>query len=349
MRQKFGFLTLFLSLLIALSAPHTVLAEEAKEPDYSVLANSLCSLYDGSRVLVEASKDTIYKFISKHENVANPTIEDMIYHLNLHKHEMTCSGTNYLSYAFERRAYNFIILDLFANQLYSDDILLDFNSITMTKNPETNREEPMTVLDYIDKVALKTYTIAGDNTTQREIKEIRQMLVEYYGAKHFSELGEVELNEWYRASFDIFARNGYVTSDLLAGRKWSLEGVLSDVYVSSLSAEKKKQLLAQMDTQFDRVYRARPVCPASVEDLGVLANHTAKIDYAINLVGCSHEKYQLTAEQQGVIESARKLPRPTLSRAGFAVECHAISKRTSAWNYSDHFNYRRYADSLCNE
>ncbi len=349
MRQKSGFLTLILSLLIALSAPHNALAEEAKEPDYSILANRLCTTYNRSRALVSDSKSIIKDFVSKHENVANPTIEDMVYYLNLHKHEMICDNINYLSYAFERRAYNLIILDLFANQLYSDDILLDFNSITMTKNPETNQEEPMTVLDYIDKVALKTYTIAGDNTTKREIKEIRRMLIEDFGAKHFSELGEAEINEWYRASFDIFARHGYVTSELLAGRKWSLEGVLSDVYVSSLSAEKKKQLLAQMDAQFDRVYRARPVCPASVEDLGVLANHTGKIDYAINLVGCSHEKYQLTAEQQGVIESARKQPRPTLSRAGFAVECHAISKRTSAWNYSDHFNYRRYADSLCNE
>ncbi len=193
MRQKSGFLTLILSLLIALSTPHKALAEEAKEPDYRELAKSLCALYDASRTLVDSSKLSIMKFISKHENVANPTIEDMIYHLNLHKHEMICYNINYLSYAFERGAYNQIILDLFANQLYSDDILLDFNSITMTKNPETNREEPMTVLDYIDKVALKTSSIAGDNTTKREIKEIRRMLIEDFGAKPFSELGDQAL------------------------------------------------------------------------------------------------------------------------------------------------------------
>ncbi|WP_197479613.1 hypothetical protein, partial [Oleiphilus sp. HI0132] len=122
---------------------------------------------------------------------------DVINLLNKNKNSMICvDGKHFINFAIEKGYYNEIIDELFYNELYTESDHLDFNAITMTLNPSTGLEEPMTVLDYIDKVALKDPAISGGPTATREIKEIRELLIEEFGAKPFSELSEAEIAEW---------------------------------------------------------------------------------------------------------------------------------------------------------
>ncbi|KZZ45329.1 hypothetical protein A3758_16730 [Oleiphilus sp. HI0118] len=192
MRFLLALIVLFLSVQTQVASSKTF-----SEVTYETLAVRLCSLYLSSSPnnLVEASKRATTYFIKQNEKRdAEPTIEDAIRLLNQHKHEMTCDGgKHYLNFAIERGYYNEIIDDLFFNELYTEDVKLDFNAITMTLNPTTGLEEPMTVLDYIDKVALYK---ALSNTRKRELNEIRELILEEFNAKLFSELSPEELAEW---------------------------------------------------------------------------------------------------------------------------------------------------------
>ena len=160
------------------------------EADYGSLAITICAFYDSARYLVKSVKHLIMTFMKEKVGIKNPTPADALKFLNLHKNELTCEGKHIINYAFERGKYNEIIDDLFNDEdgIYTDEIHLDFNAITNTKNPETGIVEPMTVLDYIDKVALRARLMAGATNSHREITELRELLVEDFGAVSFTEL-----------------------------------------------------------------------------------------------------------------------------------------------------------------
>jgi hypothetical protein len=191
----------FITFLLTILLTHTAQSfADVHRPSYGYenLANRLCTLYDRSRDLTIHSKMAVMNFIHEKEGISNPATSDAIKFLNTHKHEMTCDDKHYLNFAFERCKYNQIIYDLCYDALYDEKAKLDFNAITIVKNPETKQEEPMTVLDYIDNVALRSIGISGDPTSKLEIKEIRALLIEEFGAKHFSDLSPEEIAEWQR-------------------------------------------------------------------------------------------------------------------------------------------------------
>lgn len=171
----------------------------ASGKDYGDLASRLCTLYSISGDIVSDSKDTIVNFIkTKEPDYPSPSTADIIRLLNKNKNYMICeNGKNFINFAIEKGYYNEIVVALFGEELFSDDVLLDFNAITMTYNPTTKLEEPMTVLDYIEKVALLDPAISGDDTTAREITEIKDLIIEDFGAKNYSALTLAE-----RAGFD---------------------------------------------------------------------------------------------------------------------------------------------------
>lgn len=187
-----------LFVLIALAWSLHTKAGDNQEKTYGDLASRLCKLYSISGGIVEDSKDAIFIFIkSVEEGYPTPSNKEVIKLLNANKHSMICeNGKNFINFAIEKGYYNEIIVALFGEELYTDEVLLDFNAITVVYNPETKTKEPMTVLDYIGKVALKDPAISGSEGSKREIKEIRELLIEEFGAKPFSELSAAQLSEW---------------------------------------------------------------------------------------------------------------------------------------------------------
>ena len=167
-------------------------------PNYSSLGETICTLYSRSRNLTVSVRKTIYKFIIKHEGISNPSPADVIRLLNQHKNELTCGGEHIVNYAFKHGKYNEIVDELFAGDLYTEDVKFDFNAITYAKNVDTGKVEPMTVLDFIEKVALKKRSISGAPSDKREITELKELLIEVFGAKRFADLAVEERQAFLR-------------------------------------------------------------------------------------------------------------------------------------------------------
>jgi hypothetical protein len=168
------------------------------EADYELLATRICALYSRSRNLTASIEKSIYNFIKEEEKITNPTPVDVLRLLNQHKHELTCNGKHIVNRAFERGKYNEIVDELFAGELYTEEVKFDFNAISYAKNVDTGKVEPMTVLDYIETVALKTYSISGSKTSsgRSEITGLKELLIEEFGAKRFSDLSKEDVAEW---------------------------------------------------------------------------------------------------------------------------------------------------------
>tara|TARA_R110001592_G_scaffold7032_3_gene39523 strand:- start:67668 stop:68297 length:630 start_codon:yes stop_codon:yes gene_type:complete len=166
------------------------------KPKYTLLGARVCSMYSSSRNLLGSTKKVIYDFIEDVEGVSNPTPADVIRLLNQHKHELTCSGLHIVNHAFARGKYNEIVDELFAGELYTEEVKFDFNAISYAKNVDTGKVEPMTVLDYIETVALKTRSISGSPSDQSEITGLKELLIEEFGAKRFRDLSKEDVAEW---------------------------------------------------------------------------------------------------------------------------------------------------------
>ena len=156
--------------------------------DYRILGSRICGLYVISRNLTGSVKTAIYDFIKEKEKIANPSPADVLRLLNKHKNELTCAGKNAIAKSFEYGKYNEILLDLFTGELFTEEVRFDFNAITYTKNPTTGIVEPMTVLDFIEKVALKERSMSGADSSKREINGIKDLLIEEFSAKRFEDL-----------------------------------------------------------------------------------------------------------------------------------------------------------------
>lgn len=162
------------------------IASMGKKPDYTLLGARICALYSSARNLTGMVKKAIKIFIQDEEGLSDPTPADILRLLNTHKNELTCNGIHIVNRAFERGKYNEIVDELFAGDLYTEEVKFDFNAITYTKNPATDVVEPMTVLDFIEKVALKKPVLA--KSSQSEITDLKKMLINHFKAKRFVDL-----------------------------------------------------------------------------------------------------------------------------------------------------------------
>lgn len=164
------------------------------EVDFGILAERICYMYLKPGDKAAKVKHTIVDFLEDNLNIKDPSKKEIISVLNKHKNELTCDDKHFMSYAIKRGLYNEIFYFLFfdENDLYSEEYKLDFNAITKTYNPKTKEYELMTVLDYIEKVALVEKEA---KSTRRELNEMKEDIIDLFGAKRYEELSKKEKAE----------------------------------------------------------------------------------------------------------------------------------------------------------
>jgi len=164
------------------------------DADFRSLGSRICFAYLSKGDKAHMVKMEIKNFIEDALGINNPSKEAIISTLNKHKHDLTCVGKHFMSEAIDRGLYNEIFYFLFFDEsdLYSEEHKLDFNAVTKTYNPVTEQYEYMTVLDYIEQVALNSRQTPGST---RELKEMREDIIDLFGAKRYSELSPEEQAE----------------------------------------------------------------------------------------------------------------------------------------------------------
>lgn len=166
--------------------------EEGGQTEYEALGVSLCNTYSTNGDIVKEMKNTIRDTMGKVEVPPNPnpTDREIFEFLNKHTDKLTCWGKHYLAVAFDKGVYMTVYKEFL--KVDSDDpdaYKVNFNSVTMTLNPHTGEEEPMTILDYIQKVALKDSSISNSTTATKNVKYIRKMIRRpKYDAKFYKEI-----------------------------------------------------------------------------------------------------------------------------------------------------------------
>jgi hypothetical protein len=113
---------------------------------------------------------------------------------NANKNKMKCRGLHFVTYLMSQRLGS-VVFDDFINDAIFDEneqVFFDFNVVTDIYNPVTKTPEPMTVLDFIEKVAFHTPSIVGSDISRRYYEMVREGLIEGYGAKRLVELPEAE-------------------------------------------------------------------------------------------------------------------------------------------------------------
>ena len=123
-----------------------------------------------------------------------PTNADIIRMFNANKNKMKCRGLHFVTYLM-RQNLGGVVFDDFINDAIFDEneqVFFDFNVVTDIYNPVTKTPEPMTVLDFIEKVAFHTRSIVGSEISRAHYEMIREIIIVDYGAKRFSELSEAE-------------------------------------------------------------------------------------------------------------------------------------------------------------
>lgn len=169
--------------------------------EYSDLGMNLCGSYNVDGDIMKQMKATIVSTMGRVEGNKNPSKREIVEFLNKHKNKLTCWGRHYLMKAFDERVFMTVYKKLFKEDLYSkDEFKIDYNAVMKIYNPETKQMEPMTVLDYIEKVALKLDHIVVSPDSVRNVAEIRRLIIRKFGAKHFSELTLAEKKDFEQLS-----------------------------------------------------------------------------------------------------------------------------------------------------
>ena len=184
---------LILSMIFSFSSLLQAETKAGSVPDFVDLGSRICNMYLSDNI-TGSTERVIKNFMIEEMAIENPTTERIVNVLNEHNADITCnSGKHFTHHAFELGKYNEIVRALLIKKFrVSEDIHYDFNSPIMTYNPETKQEEPMTMVDYIDKVALKTFNISGGENSSgtKHINRIRKMITKRFGAVRFEDLPE---------------------------------------------------------------------------------------------------------------------------------------------------------------
>lgn len=159
--------------------------------NYERLASGLCSrllsgTIDGQSVKA-GLKANIYYFMKDNNISNNPTPGQAIQMLNKHKNKMKCSGKNFVIYAMDA-GFGELMFEFLNDDMYDEEHFFDFNSVTYLTNKKTGAFEPMTVVDFIENVALLEPRISGTKNMQRIYREIKDAIVTEYEGKRFKEL-----------------------------------------------------------------------------------------------------------------------------------------------------------------
>jgi hypothetical protein len=177
----------------------TFSSDEVEIVQFADLGDSLCNSYSSQSSIINELKQTVQ---SKMREVIKdpkfkPTDAEMVAFLNKHKNKLTCGDKaekrHYLAKAFNERVHMIVFKDLFETDLYKkDEYKIDYNSVTVMYNPSNKEMEPMTILDYIQKVAIKIDHIADSPDDLQNVKNIRGLVSRNFGGKFFTELPQSE-------------------------------------------------------------------------------------------------------------------------------------------------------------
>jgi len=155
------------------------------------LADEICGHYvDQGSNMVPAIKKSINYFMHNYfDYVSSPSKADIIGFLNKHKNQMTCEGgKNYMMVALDRESHMSLFRALFTKEIIILEPTMqhvDINAVSLIGKSKA----PMTVLDYMDDI-IKSKNKEPD--TLQQIEDIRDMYVESFNAKKFSELSKKE-------------------------------------------------------------------------------------------------------------------------------------------------------------
>lgn len=166
---------------------------------YERLAGGLCSrVFSGTidnQSVKAGLKSKLYRFMKKYNISNNPTPGQAIQMMNAHKHEMKCNHKNFVIYLMDA-GFGELIFEFLNDDMYDEEHFFDFNSITWLTNKKTGVFEPMTVVDFIEHVALVEPRISGTRNMQRIYREIKEAIITEYEGKRFSELPKAEQEYW---------------------------------------------------------------------------------------------------------------------------------------------------------
>jgi hypothetical protein len=187
------------ALFFTLSNAHAADAQsttQQAEPDYENLAASICSRAHRGLNRGERLKSLVVNFMTRNNLSHNnpPTNADIIRMFNANKNKMKCRGLHFVTYLMGEDLGG-VVFDEFINDAIFDEneqVFFDFNVVTGVYNPTTKKPEPMTVLDFVEKVALPERSRDGFEISRADYEGTREALIEAYGAKRFSELSEAE-------------------------------------------------------------------------------------------------------------------------------------------------------------
>lgn len=195
MRASFLF-----ALALTLSLSFQVAADEETvvKPNFDGLGNRICNRYNNEKlvgyaesvVFSHAEKFYNEPFVRYKDKTPSPEqteeLRKVVEMMNQNAGEIKCGGKHFIHYAFEMGKYQEVVSKLLFRVLADKDkgIHYDFNAVTMTDDPTTDELKlvPMTVLDYIDKVAMNTSSISGSETATIRINAIRKTMVKHFGA-----------------------------------------------------------------------------------------------------------------------------------------------------------------------
>ena len=179
--------SILFGLALTLSLSFQVAADEETvvKPNFDALGNNICNEYNDDNIPV-ATRVAVYDHAKKFYKKKNNDLENIVNMMNQNAGEIKCEGKHFIHYAFEKGKYQEVVSKLLFRVLADKDkgIHYDFNAVTMTDDPTTEEYKfvPMTVLDYIDKVAMNTPSISKSEGSQVRINAIRRTMVKHFGA-----------------------------------------------------------------------------------------------------------------------------------------------------------------------
>lgn len=156
-----------------------------------VLSQKICNHFRGNaNKIAESTKKSIIAYLTKYENLPNPTLAQIIEFLNRNKNYMTCgdNNKNYMMVSFEHgSAYDQLFNILYLGEFLPEDesqTYIDLNAISYTGEFGA----PETVLDYMYR------TMIHPNTDEDKKGEIQDLIdsFESLNGKRYSELSEKE-------------------------------------------------------------------------------------------------------------------------------------------------------------
>ena len=162
--------------LLALAKTTEVANKGVHRDHFQALGENLCGSYNTQGDIVQDMKSTIKTTMGKVKKDPDfqPTDRELFEFLNTHTNKLTCWGKHYLAVAFDKGVYNTVYKDFL--KIDSDEpgaFKINFNSVTMMRNPKTGHKEPMTILDYVHHVMLEDPAVLKDRGATEDMKYIR--------------------------------------------------------------------------------------------------------------------------------------------------------------------------------